>query len=307
MIYNFSCLIEKQTRVDMYLSALFTDFSRSYIQKLIDKGFVKVNWEVFKKNKKVSPRSEFQVEIIIEKTEVQAQNIPLDIAYEDENLVIVNKDAWMNTHVVPWEWWKENTLVNALLYHAKDLAWIGWVERPWIVHRLDKDTSGLIMVAKNDKMMVYLQEIIKNREVDKYYITIVDGIIKENEFTIKSEIGRDPHNRTKMTIHNPVNPKEAVTHGKLVDYIGGRFSVLKIKLETWRTHQIRVHMASIWHPIIGDQTYWNKKTNKEVFDNFWLKRQALHAYELSFDLYWKPFYIRGDIKEDMLKIYSGLK
>ena len=144
-------------RVDIYLSALFKDFSRSYIQKIIDKWNVSVNSKQIKKNIKISPKDEIRIKINLEKSFINPENIPLDIVYEDSNLLIVNKDAWIVTHPTPWIDWKSWTLVNALLYHTRDLAWIWWIERPWIVHRLDKDTSWLILVAKNDKMMKYLK------------------------------------------------------------------------------------------------------------------------------------------------------
>lgn len=304
MKYNFSYFWDKKIRVDMYLSALFNDFSRSYIQKMIDKGQLKVNGETLTKNKKISPKDELLLEIITEKLEILPQEIPLEIVYEDKNIVIVNKDAWMNTHPVPWEWGRENTLVNALLYHVKDLAGIGWVERPWIVHRLDKDTSWLIMVAKNDEMMSYLQKIIKDRQVDKYYVAIVDWIIKDEKFTIKWDIWRDPHSRIKMTTKWWLNAKHAVTHWEVLWYIDNSYTALKIKIETWRTHQIRVHLSSIWFPIIWDKVYGKIKTNKIVEQKFWLKRQALHAYILSFILYDKKIIIKSDCKADMSCIFK---
>ena len=303
MKYNFSALLDKKIRVDMYLSALFSDYSRSYVQKLIDNNHLKINWKILNKNKKISNKDEIELEIIIEKSSILPEKIDLDIIYEDENIVIINKDAGMNTHIVPWAEGKSWTLVNALLYHCK-LAWIWWVERPWIVHRLDKNTSWLIMVAKNDKSMQHLQKIIKNREVNKYYIAIVAWKIKQENFTIKSYIWRDPNSRIKMTTKNPINPRYALTHGKVLDYIWDDYTVLKIKLETWRTHQIRVHLASIWYPIIWDEVYWNLKINKKVFNKYKLSRQALHAYELDFDLFWEKKYFKAELKKDMQKIYK---
>jgi len=305
MIYKFCALLEKKTRVDMYLSALFSEYSRSYIQKLIDKDCVKVNSKVLNKNKKISHKDEIEVEIIIEKSNIKPENIKLDIIYEDKNIVIINKQAGMNTHIVPGEEGKTGTLVNALLYHCK-LSSIWWIERPWIVHRLDKDTSGLIMVAKNDKSMQYLQQIIKNKEVDKYYIAIIAGKIPEEKFTIKSVIWRDPNSRIKMTTKNPINPKEAITHGEVLDYIWNDFTVVKMKLETGRTHQIRVHLASIWYPIIWDKVYWSSKINKLVLNKYWLTRQALHAYELKFNLFWEKRYFKAELKQDLRKIIWDL-
>lgn len=302
MNYKFCVFYEKQIRVDIYLSTLFSDFSRSFVQKIIDRWQVKVNWEDINKNIKVKNKDVIDIDIIIEKSSVEGENIPLDIVYEDDNIIIVNKDAWINTHPVPWENWKIWTLVNALLYHTKALATIGWVERPWIVHRLDKDTSGLIMIAKNDKMMKYLQDKIQKREVDKYYIAIVSWIIKDKNFKIESFIWRHPTDKIKMTVKNPINPKLAVTHWKVIDYIDDKYTIVELKLETWRTHQIRVHLASIGFPIIWDKVYWKEDINIEVKNKFWLIRQALHSYKLKINIYWKEMEFTGDLKIDMKKI-----
>lgn len=302
MNYNFCILLDKPQRVDMYLSTLFQDFSRSFIQKIIDKWQVKVNNLEINKNIKVKNKDIIEISIIIWKAKVEAEEMNLDIVYEDENLIIVNKDAGINTHPVPWEEGKKWTLVNALLYHTKSLATIGWEERPGIVHRLDKDTSWLIMIAKNDKMMKYLQEIIQKREVDKYYIAIVVWILKDKQFKIESYIGRHPTDKIKMTTKNPINPKIAITHWEVLWYIDWKYSVLSLKLETWRTHQIRVHLSSIWFPIIWDKVYWNLDVNREVLKEFWLMRQALHSYKLEFDLYWKRVEFIGEFKDDMKQL-----
>jgi len=306
MSYIFCVLIEKNIRVDMYLSTLFSDFSRSYIQKIIDRWQIKVNWKEINKNIKIKNKDEIYIDIIIEKLELKAENINLDIVFENHDFIIVNKDAWINTHPVPWENWKTWTLVNALLFHTKDLASIWWIERPWIVHRLDKDTSWLIIVAKNDKTMKELQKIIQERKIEKYYIAVVKWLIKEKSFKIESFIWRHPNDRLKMTTKNPLNWKIAITHWKVLWYIDDKFSVLEIKLETWRTHQIRVHLSSIWYPIIWDKIYWDQKINKEVLDDFWLNRQALHAYKLKFYLYNKDFEFKWELKKDINKIVNGI-
>lgn len=303
MKIHFCTYIKEKQRVDMYLSALFADFSRSYIQKIIDAGEVSVNWKIIAKNLKIQSRDEIIMTIHLEKLELSAENIPLDIVYQDENIAIINKDAGINTHPTPWPEGKSGTLVNALLYHIKDLAWIGWVERPGIVHRLDKDTSGLIMIAKTDKMMLYLQEVMKKREkIGKYYLAIVSGIIKENEFKIESFIGRHPIDKIKMTTKNPINGKLAISYIKVLDTLDEKYTLVEVKIETWRTHQIRVHLSSIWHPIIGDKVYGNKKINEEVEKKYHLKRQALHSYKLEIELYGEKKEFIGDLKEDMKKI-----
>jgi len=307
MIYNFCVLSEKKVRVDMYLSTLFNDFSRSYIQKIIDKWNVSINWIQIKKNIKIENKDVILIKIDIEKLQLKAENLPLDIVYEDNDIAVINKDAWMNTHPTPGEKWKTWTLVNALLYHIDNLSSIWWVERPWIVHRLDKDTSGLIMIAKNDKTMNYLQTIMKNREINKYYIAVVNWIVEDKNFKIESYIWRHPTDKTRMTIKSPINPKLAISYVEVLGYINSKYTVLKIKLETWRTHQIRVHLSSIGYPIIWDKVYWNKEVNEEVFKKYWLNRQALHSFELDFELYGKKVEFRWELKEDMKKIIWELK
>ena len=304
MEYIFCTLIEKKVRVDMYLSTLFSDFSRSYIQKMIDRGQLKVNWKTITKNIKIENRDLVNLKIVIQKLDdIKAQKMDFDIIYEDDELIVLNKEAWINVHPVPGEWWNENTLVNWLLYHCKNkLSSIWWVERPWIVHRLDKDTSWVIMVAKSDKMMWILSDKIKKRNIWKYYLAIVNWVLTKDNFKIESYIGRDPYDRMKMTTKNPVNPKLAVTYWKVIKHIDNKYSLIMIKLETWRTHQIRVHLSSIWYPIIWDKTYWNSKVNKQMATLFQLKRQALHAYFLDIELYWKKHKFVAKLKDDMKRI-----
>jgi 23S rRNA pseudouridine1911/1915/1917 synthase len=226
-----------------------------------------------------------------------------DIIYEDDEILVLNKDAWINVHPVPGFEGNKNTLVNWVLEHCKNkLPTIWWVQRPWIVHRLDKDTSGAIMIAKTDKMMNYLSDIIKQRKVDKYYLAIVFGKIKTRNFKIESYIWRDPNNRLKMTTVNPVNPKIAITYWEVIEHINNKYTLVKVKIETWRTHQIRVHLASLWYPILGDKTYWNSRVNKEVATLFRLHRQALHAWKLDLKLYWKDMYFEAKLKDDMKRI-----
>ena len=307
MNIHFCTYITDKQRVDMYLSTLFTDFSRSYIQKIIDNGEVSVNGKNISKNLKVSNRDEIKIHINIEKLELKAENIPLDIIYQDENIAIINKDAGVNTHPTPGIDGKSGTLVNGLLYHVKDLAGIGGVERPGIVHRLDKDTSGLIMIAKNDKMMLYLQEIMKKREkIGKYYVAIVAGIISEKEFKIESFIGRHPVDKIKMTTKNPINGKLAISHVKVLDYIDEKYTLVQVKIETGRTHQIRVHLSSLWYPIIWDKVYGDKKVNWEVEKKYGLKRQALHSYKLEVELYWENKIFFWELKDDMKKLIKNI-
>lgn len=303
MIYNFCAFVEGSKRVDMYLSALFEDFSRSYVQKLIDRGQVTLNGETFYKNVKLKNRDEIKITIILEQTEVVAEDMNLDVIFEDKEMILLNKQAGVNVHPVPGEGGNSNTLVNGILHHCKeDLPNIGWVERPGIVHRLDKDTSGAIMIAKTDKMMSYLSDTIKERNIDKYYIAVVWGKVKSPEFKIESYMGRDKNDRKKMTTLDPVNPKIAITHGKVLEFIDNEYTILKIKIETGRTHQIRVHLASIGYPILGDKVYGNPKMNTRVNTMYQLSRQALHAYELEFELYGEKRKFTAPLKEDMVRL-----
>lgn len=303
MIIKFCVFSEKKVRVDIFLSALFPTYSRSYIQKIIDKWQVSVNSKKISKNLKINPRDEIEIEIIPEKLEILPQKMDLDIIFEDENILIINKNPWINVHPVPWEGWTENTLVNGILEHCKEnLGTINWVERPGIVHRLDKDTSGIILIAKNDFMMNYLASIIKDRKIEKKYFAIVSGIVKEKKFRIESEIWRDPKDRKKMTVKNPLNSKNAISEVEVLDYIDEKYTLLEVKILTWRTHQIRVHLSSIWFPILWDKVYGNEKINLEVFKKYWLQRQALHAKSLEFELYGKKVFFESELKNDMKKI-----
>ncbi len=308
MIYKFCVLIEKPKRVDMYLSALFNDFSRSYIQKMIDRWQVSVNGEWISKNLKIKNKDEIQIEIVVEKLEeVLPEDMNLDVVFEDDEIIVLNKEAWINVHPVPWEGWNKNTLVNGVLFHCKDkLPSIWWIERPGIVHRLDKDTTWLIMIAKSDIMMNYLADTIKNREVDKYYLAIVVWKIKDTEIKIESYMWRDPNNRLKMTTRKPVNPKLALTYATVLEYIDNKYTLLKVKIETGRTHQIRVHLSSIWFPILWDKTYWNIRENKENATRYQLHRQALHAWKLDLKLYWKDVSFKAELKADMKRMTNWL-
>ncbi len=308
MQYNFSTFIEKPQRVDIYLSTLFSEFSRSYVQKMIDKEQVTVNDSCVSKNVKIQPRDTIIIKVVVESIDILAEDMNLDVIYEDKDILIVNKQPGINSHPTPWVNGKSWTLVNGILHHCQeDLPLINGVERPGIVHRLDKDTSWAIMIAKSDMMMKTLQKQIHDREVDKYYLAIVTGIVKQQKFTIESYIGRHPNDRMKMTTQNPVNPKIAITHWEIISYIEWHYSLLRLKIETGRTHQIRVHLASIGFPIIWDKTYGNKRVNKEVATKFQLHRQALHAHELWLEIYWEKRTFIAPLKADMKNIIDNYK
>ena len=263
----------KGSRLDAYLNDNLEEFSRSYIQKLISEGKVIIDDEIMlKKNYRLKEGSSLELTIPEPvKLEVEAEDIPLDIIYEDEYLLVINKRKGMVVHPAPGNY--NGTIVNALLYHCDKLSSINGVIRPGIVHRIDKDTTGLLLVAKNDMVHKSLAEQLKEHGVSRIYYAVVEGSINEKSGTVDAPIGRDPLNRLRMAVVE--NGRPSITHFKVIRrFTGG--TLVKCKLETGRTHQIRVHMAFIGHPIIGDQIYGYKK-RKDVF-----ARQALHAKSLSF-------------------------
>ena len=259
-------------RLDYYLSTEIDEISRTYIKELIKEKKVKVNNKFEKPKYKVQAGDLIVVEVPEPKNlQVLAQDIPLDIVYEDEDLLVINKSQNMVVHPAPGNY--ENTLVNALLYHVDRLSSINGIIRPGIVHRLDKDTSGLLIVAKNNESHKFLSEKLKERKLKREYIALVHGNINQAG-TINLPIGRDPKDRKKMTVIN-TNSKEAITHYKILENFND-YTLLSVKLETGRTHQIRVHMSHINRPIVGDQVYCNKK------NKFKLEGQLLHAKKIGF-------------------------
>ncbi|MGN1201650.1 MAG: RluA family pseudouridine synthase [Eubacterium sp.] len=262
------------TRIDKFLSDNMENFTRSGITKLITEGNVTVNSAVVSKNYKCKLNDNIQV-IIPDAVplETQAENIPLDIAYEDGDLLIVNKPKGMVVHPAAGNY--SGTLVNALLYHCRDsLSGINGVIRPGIVHRIDKDTSGLLIVAKNDAAHISLAEQIKEHSFHRAYQAVCYGNIKEESGTVNQPIGRNPKDRKKMAVTDK-NSKDAVTHYEVINRYGD-FTHIRCVLETGRTHQIRVHMSYIGHPLAGDSVYGPKK----VISN--LNGQCLHAGEIGF-------------------------
>ena len=260
-------------RLDTYVSSLNSDMSRSNCQRLIKEGNVLVNNNSSKEAYKVKLGDEILIKIEPPKeAKIEAQEIPLNIIYEDNDIIVINKEKGMVVH--PGNGNMDGTLVNAVLSHAKDsLSGIGGEIRPGIVHRLDKDTSGLIIVAKNDSAHINVSEQIKNHEVTKIYTALVRGNIEEDEATIDMPIARDERDRTKMATN--IDGKEAVTHFKVIKRYYD-YTLLRVKIDTGRTHQIRVHMAKIHHPVIGDEVYSNGK------NEFNVKGQLLHSTILEF-------------------------
>ncbi|MDD2487071.1 MAG: RluA family pseudouridine synthase [Candidatus Gracilibacteria bacterium] len=306
---KFSVFIfEKEIRrVDMYLSSLFKDQSRSYIQKLIEKGNVLVNGKIISKHEKLRKGDEVEMIFETEKMEIAAENIDIDIVFENEDFAIINKNPGINVHPVPGEGGRSGTLVNALLHHMNGLSVINGIERPGIVHRLDKDTSGLLIIAKNDKSMRSLQVKMNKRTIKKTYLALVNGIINDNEGYIESFIGRDQFDRKRMTVIDPLNPRLAKTKFKVIGYLENRYTLVEVDLLTGRTHQIRVHFSSIGFPIIGDKTYGNLKANEVILNKYDLKRQFLHAYRLEFNLFGVDYSFIGEFKADLKKIYDKIE
>lgn len=261
-------------RLDVYLTSLFNNFSRTYIQDLISQNQVLVNDKPSKSSYKLKLGDLLNVQIPEEQPiEIIPENIPLTFVYEDEYLAVINKPAGMLTHPAPGKY--SGTLVNALLFHCKDsLSGINGFLRPGIVHRLDKDTSGLMLIAKNDLAHHHLAKQFQDRLVEKYYVAIIQGNIKEDYGTINAPIDRHPTKRERMAVVE--NAKSAITTWKVLE----RFKTatfIEAKPYTGRTHQIRVHFAYIKHPILGDSLYGNVKSQK-----IYLERQALQAYKIAF-------------------------
>ncbi len=263
------------TRIDHFLVKQEIGISRTYLQRLIKDGNILVNNKSVKSNYRLRLSDEIVVNIPPPtELEIVPENIPLNIIYEDSSIIVINKPAGMVVHPAAGNY--KGTIVNALLYHCKDLTGIGGKERPGIVHRLDKDTSGLLVAAKNDHSHQHLSQQFKKRTVEKGYIALVAGVVKKESGTIEIPIGRDIKDRKKIS---PITKmaKTAVTHFKVVERFKNA-SLLEVKIETGRTHQIRVHLADFKHPVLGDIQYGGK--NMRNWDNIHIARQMLHAERL---------------------------
>lgn len=266
--------IEKETleRLDYYLSKILNDMSRTEIQRLIKEGNVLVNGNIKKAKYLLKVGDNIIIDIPApEKYEVLPQDIQLNIIYQDEDIAIIDKPQGMVVHPASGNY--GDTLVNALLYKFKQLSSIGGEMRPGIVHRLDKDTSGLLIIAKNNFSHAILSESLKKRDMKREYIALVKGVIKNNTGVIDEPIGRNPKHRKKMAVVNE-NSKSAITYYEVLERFE-KYTLIRAKLETGRTHQIRVHFSYINHPIVGDPIYSNK-------DEFNLKAQLLHSICVGF-------------------------
>ncbi len=266
--------VSEPDRLDKAVTEALPGITRSYIKKLIEGGSVTVNGEISKPNRKAKPGDEIVVILPDPKeVEIKAEDIPLDIVYEDEAMLIVNKPQGMVVHPAPGNY--SGTLVNALLYRCgSDLSGINGEKRPGILHRIDKDTSGLLMVAKTDEAHRKLSLQIKEHSLTRAYKALVHGVIKSDKGSINAPIGRHPTERKKMAVTYR-NSREAVTRYNVLERFP-KYTLTECVLETGRTHQIRVHMSNSGHPIVGDKTYGVKK------EEFNLKGQLLCAYKLGF-------------------------
>ncbi len=259
-------------RLDKFLSTYFSDFSRSHIAKLIDEENCIVNGKVAKASLKLKAGDVIKINIPEAKElEISKEDIPLDIVYEDKDILIINKPQGMVVH--PANGHYEHTLVNAILAHCNDLSGINGIMRPGIVHRIDKDTSGLICVAKNDKAHLALAEQLKGHTMARTYVALVKGVIPENSGEINLPIGRDPHNRQKMAVTRS-NSKEAITYFKVLERYSDH-TLVECHLKTGRTHQIRVHLSYIGYPVEGDPLYSGRK-----YDTIYKNGQLLVAVGL---------------------------
>ena len=259
-------------RIDKFLSAQLPEQSRSYLQKIIKEGSVLVNGSPVKASYRMDDQDEVTIDLPeLKEPEIEAENIPLDILYEDDDLLMVNKPKGMVVH--PSAGHTTGTLVNAVMYHCKeDLSGINGVMRPGIVHRIDKDTTGVLVICKNDKAHNFVAEQLKEHSITRKYRAIVNGVIKEDDGTVNAPIGRHPTERKKMAI-NEKNGKHAVTHYRVLERFANH-TYIECQLETGRTHQIRVHMASLHHPLLGDTVYGSQK------NPYHLEGQTLHAMVL---------------------------
>lgn len=288
---------ESGKRLDAYL-AENTELTRSRIQQLIKEENVRVNDKKVKSSYKIEIGDKIEILIPEEKQiDLVPQNININILYEDNDIAVIDKKAGLVIH--PSYGHESGTLVNAIMFHIKDLSGINGEIRPGIVHRLDKDTSGLIIIAKNDKAHNRLSEMFKEKEIDKTYLAIVKGSISKDAGKVETQIGRDTKDRKKMCVVKS-NGKTAVTNFLVLDK-NDKFSLVKVNIETGRTHQIRVHMKYLGYPILGDSVYG--KESKTV------KRQMLHAYKLEFKhpVTGEEMTIRSEIPEDFKEVLDRIK
>ena len=286
--------------MDLFVISVIKDLSRMNAKRLIEDGNVQVNSKNSKVSYKVQNGDIIEIHIPEAKQlDLKAQEIPIEVVYEDSDIIVVNKPKGLVVHPANGNW--DGTLVNAIMAICKDsLSGIGGEVRPGIVHRLDKDTSGLLIIAKNDKAHINMSNEIKNREVKKVYIALVRGIVAENEATINMPIGRSNKDRKKMAVVK--NGKEAITHFKVIKRFD-KYTLLEVKIDTGRTHQIRVHLSEIGHPVVGDEIYSNGK------NEFGVHGQLLHAKSLDFKhpITGKDMHLEAELPEEFKNVLKKLE
>ncbi len=280
-------ITDTDTRIDQYLASKLTDFTRSRIQSLIKEGNVKVNNTPVKTSYRLKAGDIIAISIPPSSPYLlNPEPLDLSIIYEDTSIIVLDKPPGLVIHPAPGH--NSGTLVHGLLHHCDDLSGIGGVLRPGIVHRLDKDTSGLLVVAKNDNAHNFLSSLFKSSRINKRYIALVHGIPENNKGTIDLPISRHPVKRKEMAVSSSSKGKNALTIWKIQEILSDKFALLSVTIKTGRTHQIRVHMSHMGHPVVGDpvygfkSTWWEKNTHysKEIVDS--IKRQMLHSEYLGF-------------------------
>ncbi|MFW5961611.1 MAG: RluA family pseudouridine synthase [bacterium] len=286
------------TRIDKFLASELDDLSRSFIQKLIKAGKITVNDKKVDKSYKISGDDFLKIEIEEKESEVRAVEMNLDIVYEDQDIIVINKNADRVVHPAPGH--QNDTIVNALLAHVDNLSAINGVKRPGIVHRLDKDTSGLLIAAKNDNSHKELARQFKERDVEKYYYALIEGNLAYEKGKIDAPIGRDPNNRKKMAVRKHQS-RSAVSRFKIIEEFKNH-TLVEIKIETGRTHQIRVHFSYLGHPVVGDKKYGSK-------NSLGAERQLLHAKRLivTHPVLGEKMEFEAELKSDFKQILAGLR
>ena len=302
-------VLEFKTRLDKYLAQQLKDISRSQIQRDIETGLVLVNGSVIKITKFVVRLDDkivyHQSDVVNHQSEIYATNTPLKILYNNHGLIIIDKPAGMTVH--PGAGFKGETLASALLYHFKDIAIVGEEHRPGIVHRLDKDTSGVILVASTQTMYEYLKNAFSEKNKKKEYIALVFGKLEKPSGLINTPIGSDRKDFRKQTTKDPKDPKEAVTEYKVLEYLQDsgtldHYTLILVKLHTGRTHQIRVHMKSLGYPLVGDSLYGGKKVQVKN-----LNRQFLHAKRIEVQLPDKTWIeAESEMPKDLKEVLKNL-
>ena len=287
-------------RLDAFVANQINSLSRTMVKKLIEDNNIKVNDKFQKVSYKVQENDIIELNIPeAKKLDIKAQDIPVEIVYEDSDIIVVNKPKGLVVHPANGNW--DGTLVNAIMAICKDsLSGIGGEIRPGIVHRLDKDTSGLLIIAKNDEAHLNLSNQIKDRQVKKIYYSLVRGVIPENEATINMPIGRSTKDIKKMAVTK--DGKEAITHFKVLERFS-KYTLLEVKIDTGRTHQIRVHLSEIGYPVVGDEVYSNGK------NEFGIHGQLLHAKSLDFKhpITGTPLHIEAELPEEFNKVLKDLR